>query len=250
MADPDDDSEDSGVSDVAALWSDYKSTGSHDLRNQLVLQYSPLVKYVAGRVRSGLPPTVESNDLVSEGVIGLMDAIEKFDPGRGLQFQTYAVARIRGAIIDSLRAADWVPRTMRATMRDITRVQSALESSLGRTPTDKEVAAELKMSVAQLRTMYGSISSTGIGSLDELSLGDESTPRAEEPSDDGQLDSLLPAVRQLPERDQVIVALYYYEGLTLSEIGQVLQVSESRVSQLHTRATLALKAKVQAGALG
>lgn len=232
---------------VDRLWADFKESGSQELRNRLVLQYSPLVKYVAGRVRSGLPSSVESNDLVSEGVIGLMDAIDKFEPGRGLQFQTYAVSRIRGAIIDSLRAADWVPRAVRSTIRDITRVQTSLETELGRAPTDQEVAAALEVSVASLRKMYGSISSTGIASLDELGFGDEVAPRADEPADDHQLDALLPAVRELAERDQVIVALYYYEGLTLSEIGQVLGVSESRVSQLHTRATLALRGKVQAG---
>src|SRR5919106_3149551 len=125
-----------GEHGVAELWQAYKATRDPELRNRLVLQYSPLVKFVAGRVRTGLPQSVDSADLVSEGVLGLMDAIEKFEPGRGLQFQTYAVPRIRGAIIDGLRAADWVPRSVRTKVRDIERAQVQLESRFGRTPTD------------------------------------------------------------------------------------------------------------------
>jgi len=236
---------------VAELWAQYKATGDPELRNRLVVQHSPLVKYVVGRVRAGLPQNVDWNDLVSEGVVGLIDAIEKFDPERGLQFQTYAVPRIRGAIIDSLRASDWVPRSVRSKLREIEQAQTALENSLGRSPEDDEIAAELGISLTELQEIYSKAAYTSVASLDEIGMAAEdigpSTPGLDEVDDDMK-QALLQVVRQLPERDQVIICLYYYEGLTLSEIGQVLRVSESRVSQLHTRAALALRGKL-AGAI-
>jgi RNA polymerase sigma factor for flagellar operon FliA len=235
---------------VATLWADYKRTGDPTLRNQLVMQYAPLVKYVAGRVRSGLPQTVEQADLVSEGVIGLMDAIEKFQPDRGLQFQTYAVPRIRGAIIDGLRAADWVPRSVRDKIRDIERAQVTLEARLGRTPTDQELAAELGVSVTSLRETYGKVSYTSLASIDEIGVVEDIAPMSTATviEEDEVHEGLMLAISELPERDRVILALYYFEGLTLAEIGQVLGVTESRVSQLHTRATLALRSKLLVGA--
>ena len=210
-----------------------------------MLQYSPLVKYVAGRVRSGLPSSVDQNDLVSDGVIGLMDAIDKFDPDRGLQFQTYAVSRIRGAIVDGLRASDWVPRSVREKVRDIDAAQVRLEAELGRPPTDREVAAELGLSVKELRKVYSQTAHTSVISFENVL--DEETPRATG-GVPGETDDLPPgflaAVRELAERDQVVVALYYWERLTLAEIGQVLGVTESRVSQLHSRATMSLRRKL------
>lgn len=230
---------------VDELWQRYKATGDLELRNRLVVQYSPLVKYVAGRVRSGLPQSVEQADLISEGVIGLIDAIDKFEPERGLQFQTYAVPRIRGSMVDSLRASDWVPRSLREKKRDIERAQAALETRLGRTPSDREVADELTISVGALRETYRKVSYTNVASIDELGVGDELLPLAADGTSDADLGpELLEAVSQLSERDQVIVALYYFEGLTLAEIGQVLGVTESRVSQLHTKVTMTLKTKL------
>lgn len=236
---------------VAELWTQYKATGDVELRNRLVVQHAPLVKYVVGRVRAGLPQNVDWNDLVSEGVVGLIDAIDKFDPGRGLQFQTYAVPRIRGAIIDSLRASDWVPRSVRSKLREIEQAQTALENALGRSPEDHEVAAELGISLTELQEIYSKAAYTSVASLDEIGMAGEdvgpATPGLEDVDDDMK-QMLVHVVRQLPERDQVIISLYYYEGLTLSEIGQVLRVSESRVSQLHTRAALALRGKLQSAA--
>lgn len=237
-----------GQHDVDQLWRDYKGTGERHLRDRLVLQYSPLVKYVAGRVRSGLPPNVDGADLTSEGLIGLIDAIDRFEPERGLQFQTYAVPRIRGAILDSLRAADWVPRTVRAQVRAVEKAQATLAGRLGRAPTDAELAAELGVSRGELRKIYGSISYTGVASLEEIGVPDDFAPLSTDDMDDEMREALVPSIRQLPERDQVIIALYYFEGLTLSEIGQVLGVTESRVSQLHTRATLALRRSLLASA--
>jgi len=212
-----------------------------------VLHYAPLVKYVAGRVRSGLPPSTEMSDLVSDGVIGLMDAIDKFDLNRGLQFQTYAVPRIRGAIIDGLRSSDWVPRSVRENIRAINAALAVLEARHGRVPKDREVAAELGVSVRELREMYSRTSYVNVLSIEATGPGDATTPHAvgELPgADDGVPEGFLEALGELPERDQIVVALYYWEHLTLAEIGQVLEVSESRVSQLHSRATLVLRHKL------
>ncbi|MET1036855.1 MAG: FliA/WhiG family RNA polymerase sigma factor [Aeromicrobium sp.] len=227
------------------LWLSFKQTGDAGARERLIVQYAPLVKYVAGRVRAGLPPQVEQADLISDGVIGLMDAIDKFEPQRGLQFQTYAVRRIRGAIIDGLRRSDWVPRSVRDKFREIDAAQVALERRLGRTPEDTEVAAELSISVAELRSVYGKISYTHVGSIDEMGSAYENASAqglsflADHDRDDPP--EFLRVVHQLPERDRVIVALYYWERFTLAEIGMVLGISESRVSQLHTRAMLTLR---------
>jgi RNA polymerase sigma factor for flagellar operon FliA len=236
---------------VEHLWQAYKQHGDKDARDRLILQYSPLVKYVAGRVRSGLPSSVDQNDLISDGVIGLMDAIEKFEPERGLQFQTYAVPRIRGAMVDGLRASDWVPRSVREKIRDIDSAQARLERELGRAPNDSEVAAALGVSVKELRTTYSKVSYTNVASIDEMGFGDDaSTPAT--PATFSDMDDIpegfLGAVHELAERDRVVVALYYWEGLTLAEIGQVLGVTESRISQLHSRATMTLRRKLAAAA--
>lgn len=230
---------------VDRLWQRFKQTGDLDARERLIVHYAPLVKYVAGRVRAGLPPQVDQGDLISDGIIGLMDAIDKFDPSRGLQFQTYAARRLRGAIIDGLRRSDWVPRSVRDKLREIDTAQVALERRLGRTPTDKEVAAELSISTAELRSAYGVVSYTHVRSIDELGAAYENYPQgttflADHDVDD-RTDDFLHNVHGLPDRDRVIVALYYWERFTLAEIGQVLGVSESRVSQLHTRAMLTLR---------
>jgi RNA polymerase sigma factor for flagellar operon FliA len=232
--------------DVDALWRRFKHDGDRDARDRLIVHYSPLVKFVAGRVRSGLPPAVEQADLVSDGVIGLMDALDKFDPGRGLQFQTYAVSRIRGAIVDGLRASDWVPRSVREKIRDIDAAQAKLEKQLGRAPKDPEVAAELGLTVAELRKVYSQTAHTSVVSF-ETNLDEDHAPRASTDlpgADDDIPPGFLAAVRELPQRDQIVVALYYWERLTLAEIGQVLGVTESRVSQLHSRATMTLRRRL------
>lgn len=232
---------------VAQLWADYRDTRDEDLRNRLVVQYSPLVKFVAGRVRSGLPSSVDQSDLISDGVFGLMDAIERFEPERGLQFQTFAVPRIRGAIIDGLRAMDWVPRSVRSQVREVTHAQAALEARLGRSADDAEVAKEVGMSPRELRELYSKVSFTSVASFDETHLSDDLAGGALEATEDEDTRRVLrTAIAGLRERDQVILALYYFEQLTLGEIGTVLGVTESRVSQLHTRATLALRGHLAA----
>jgi RNA polymerase sigma factor FliA len=243
------------------LWRRYKADGSDKAREQLVVAYSPLVKYVAGRMSSGLPAHVEEADLISYGLIGLINAIERFDPDREIKFETYAITRIKGAIIDELRALDWVPRSVRARAREIERVHGKLEHRLHRAPTDEEMALELGMSVDEFQEALVKISTSTVVALDELwatsdasgdqvslldTLRDPDAPDPQQLLDASELkDRLADAISALPEREKLVIALYYYENLTLREIGEVLGVTESRISQLHTKAVLRLKSRLQ-----
>jgi RNA polymerase sigma factor FliA len=230
--------------DLDQIWRDYRASDDPALRNRLVLQYSPLVKYVAGRLRTRMPESVEQDDLVSDGVLGLMDAIERFEPARGLSFQTFAVPRIRGAIIDGMRAMDIVPRSVRDKLRLVNRAQASLEERLGRVPEDVEVAREVGIPVQQLRDLSRKASSTH-ANLDDFDLADELSSAADHRVEQGDVRaSLMQVVDQLGERDRIVIALYYFEGLTLAEIGQVLGVTESRVSQVHRRATTVLRQRL------
>lgn len=230
--------------DVAHVWKEFQDTRDAALRNRLVMQYAPLVKYVAGRLRSRLPENVDADDLVSDGVLGLMDAIERFEPDRGLSFQTFAVPRIRGAIIDGMRAMDFVPRSVRDKLRSIQRAQIALEEKLGRPPFGDEIAAETGIPVHQLRDLAKQ-SSSAHANLDDFDLADELSSAAEHLVEEGDVSaSLMRVVDELSERDRIIIALYYFEGLTLAEIGQVLGVTESRISQVHRRVTLTLRERL------
>ncbi len=247
--------------DLIALWAAYKEDGDQDAREHLILNYSPLVKYVAGRLSANLPPTVENSDLISYGVFGLIDALEKFDPGRGIKFETYAIARIKGAIIDELRALDWVPRSVRAHAREIERAYIALENRFKRVPRDAEVAKEMGVSTKELNDIFTKLSYTSVVSFEELwSSGSDRDDRtsligsiqdetAEDPVttfESSEIKSILAsAIERLPDREKTVIALYYYEGLTLKEIGEVLGVTESRVSQLHTKAVLRMRARLR-----
>jgi len=250
--------------DTAALWRRYRETRDQGIRDRLILGYSPLVKYVAGRLGSGLPAHVDEQDLVSYGLLGLIGAIERFDPNRDVKFETYAIARIRGAIIDELRALDWVPRSVRSRARDIERAISELEGKLGRAPTDEEIAQRLGLSGDELEDSLAEISRSSIAALDELwtvsgSGGDQvslidTIEDTAAPDPQGALsatemrEAIADAIARLPEREKLVVTLYYYEELTLREIGEVLGVTESRVSQLHTKAVLRLKARLAGSA--
>jgi RNA polymerase sigma factor for flagellar operon FliA len=242
---------------IERLWAEYKQSGVRDARDRLILHYSPLVKFVAGRVGVGLPQSVDQADLVSYGVFGLIDAIEKFEPERGFKFETYAIARIRGAIIDELRSYDWVPRSVRAKARSIERAYSKLENELRRTPTDKELAEELGLSEDELSQTLSQISFVGVIALDEAitgdrgdgsTLGDTIADRAGDPLEAYELEEmkhiLADAINRMPERERLVLTLYYYEGLTLAEIGDVLGVTESRVCQIHTKAILQLRSRM------
>ncbi len=227
-----------------------------------MVAYSPLVKYVAGRMSSGLPAHVEEADLISYGLGGLISAIQRFDLAREIKFETYAIPRIRGAIIDELRSMDWVPRSVRARAREFERTNMKLEARLQRAPTDEEMATELEISVEDFQDALLQISNSTIVALDELwtvsdstgdqvslldTLPDRGAPDPQALVDQGELrDRIADAIAALPEREKLVVALYYYENLTLREIGEVLGVTESRVSQLHTKAVLRLRSKLQA----
>jgi RNA polymerase sigma factor FliA len=245
---------------IAELWAEYKKTGEERLRERLILHYSPLVKYVAGRVGVGLPPNIEQADLVSYGIFGLIDAIEKFDLERAIKFETYAISRIKGAIIDELRAIDWIPRSVRYKAREVEKAYAALEGRLHRTPTEAEVAAELGIALEDLHTIFSQVSFVNVVALDELlSAGGEKgdklslvdtleDTKAEDPVQAFESEEtkylLARAINTLPEREKIVVTLYYYEGLTLAEIGQVLGVTESRICQMHTKAVLQLRGKL------
>lgn len=246
-------------STIEALWRQFAHSPNQHVRDRLVLHYAPLVKYVAGRVGTGLPTHIDVADLIQSGIFGLVDAIEKFDPGRGLRFETYAMQRIRGAILDDLRSQDWVPRVVRSRAREIERAHERLGARLRRTPTDSEVAAELGISLRDLRDLYGQLRLTSVLALDDLmgpnkdnSMGspadtlpdDDAVDPAAVLVDQDNRKQLAEAIAQLNERDRIVVSLYYFENLTLAEIGKVLGVTESRVSQLHTRAVLRLRAKL------
>jgi RNA polymerase sigma factor FliA len=250
------------VDDTQGLWLEFsKDKKNKALRDRLILTYAPLVKYVAGRLGSGLPAHVEEGDLVSYGLLGLIGAIERYDPGRDIKFETYAIARIKGAIIDELRALDWVPRSVRARARHIERAMAELEARLHRAPTDQEIASKLGIEVEELEDSLTEISRSSIAALDELwtisSTGGDTVslidtiedPNADDPSkalDRLQVKAALgEAIQRLPERERLVISLYYYEELTLREIGEVLGVTESRVSQLHTKAILRLKVRLQ-----
>jgi len=245
--------------DVSALWATFKDTGDQQARESLILNYSPLVKYVAGRLSSSLPQTVDTADLISYGIFGLIDAIEKFDLDRGIKFETYAIARIKGAIIDELRSMDWVPRSVRSKAREVEQAYVALETRLKRAPEDAEVAEEMGIGVQELHDIFSKLAYTSVVSFEELWVGGDRDERqnvmgsirddgAEDPvaifESEEIKDILASAIERLPERERIVIALYYYEGLTLKEIGQVLGVTESRVSQLHTKAVLRLRARL------
>ena len=243
------------------LWRRYKDERDEKARERLVLAYAPLVKYVAGRMSSGLPSHVEEADLISYGLLGLISAIERFEPEREIKFETFAITRIKGSIIDELRSLDWVPRSVRAKAREIEAAQTKLEHELGRGPTDEEVATKLEMSLEDFQESLLQISNSTVVALDELwtvsdASGDQVSlldtmkdPNAVDPAKElgvSELkDRLAHAISRLPEREKLVIALYYYENLTLREIGEVLGVTESRVSQLHTKAVLRLKARLQ-----
>jgi RNA polymerase sigma factor for flagellar operon FliA len=241
--------------ELDALWQSYKATADERAREGLILHYSPLVKFVAGRVGSGLPKNVDHSDLVSFGTFGLIDAVDKFEPERGFKFETYAVNRIKGAILDELRALDWVPRSVRARAREIQRTMAELEHKLQRTPTEEEVAEQMEVSVSTLRDHLGEIANLGFVALDELlnPTERESGSMTEVIADKDAVDPsgsfekeetrymLADSINRLPDRERLVLTLYYYEGLTLAEIGGVLNVTESRICQIHTKAVMSLR---------
>ena len=253
--------------ELRELWRSYKSDGDERARERLVVAYSPLVKFIAGRMASGLPSHVDEGDLVSYGLLGLIGAIERFDLEREIKFETFAVARIKGAIIDELRSLDWVPRSVRSRAREVERAHGALEAKFGRAPTDEEMAGKMEMTVEEFQDALLQIANSSVLALDDLwtfadpdggggqisVLDTIQDPNALDPESEAHTaelkDRLADAIESLPERERLVIALYYYENLTLREIGEVLGVTESRVSQLHTKSVLALRSRFQSSPL-
>jgi len=245
---------------IRVTWREFKRTGDRSLRERLILHYAPLATAVASRLGMRLPSSVEQADLVSYGMFGLIDAIEKYELGRAVKFETYASSRIRGAIIDELRAIDWIPRSVRTKARAVDRAYADLEGELRRTPSEAEVAQRLEVGVGELRTVFAQLSTVNVAALDEmLGAGADRTDkvslldtledhRAPDPAGSFEAQEtkflLARAIEQLGEREKIVLVLYYYEGMTLAEIGRVLGVTESRISQMHTAAMLRLRAKL------
>lgn len=248
-----------------ALWRSYRKSKDPAIRDRLVRQYLPLVKYVAGKLAVGMPQNVEFDDLVSYGVFGLFDAIEKFDPNKHVKFKTYAVTRIRGAVFDQLRQLDWVPRSVRQKTRELEDVVRRLESHLGRSASDQEIAKELGVSLKEFEHLILKISGTTVMSLndvwysgeenDRMSIGDSiESPHSRDPDSIVEKQEIkrviVEAINELPDKEKKVLVLYYYEDLTLKEIGAVLGVTESRVSQLHTKAILRLRGRLTSAKRG
>src|SRR5919106_538738 len=261
IPEPDEQQLGDGLDPVQEAWQEYKASGSATARDALILHYSPLVKYVAGRVAVGLPANIDQADLMSYGIFGLIDAIDKSDRGRNIKFETYAISRIRGAIIDELRAIDWVPRSVRFKAREVEKAYASLENKLKRPPSDAEIADEMDVSIEELNHIYTQLSTVSLIALDELTsvegdkgdkmslletLEDTKTAGPMESFESVEMKEILSeAVNRLPEREKKVITFYYFVGLTLAEIGQVLGVTESRVCQIHTKAVLALRTKIR-----
>lgn len=238
-----------------ALWEEYAQTRSSKVREQLIIEYAGLVKIVAGRMGMYLGYTVEYDDLVGYGIFGLIDAIDKYELTKGVKFETYASLRIRGAILDQIRKMDWIPRTIRQKQKKLETAMQDLEKRLGRVASNEELAAELEISVSELEELINQTTLTNLVSLDEyLEQGSEvrveagNQPRFEQPEqvmERQELKKILAeAIDTLTEKEQRVIAFYYFEELTLKEISKILDVSESRVSQLHTKALKKMKERL------
>jgi len=230
-------------------------------REEVIKRYSPMIKYVANRIAMRLPPHIEVDDLISVGVLGLMDAISKYDSSRGAKFKTYAEFRVRGAILDELRAMDWVPRSIRQKASNVDKVVQALQAKLSRSPEDEEVAKEMGITLDQFHDTLNETKSIPIFSLEDLGIAKESGEQQSlldclagkadaDPQTQIRLielkEIIAKAIDALPEKERLMVSLYYYEELTMKEIGAVLEITESRVSQIHSKAVYRLRTKLKA----
>lgn len=244
--------------DEKQLWLEYKRSGNLKIREQLVVKYIPLVKYVVGKMITNLPKNVEYEDLVEYGIIGLLDAVEKFDVNKEITFKTYAVTRVRGSIYDELRSQDWVPRSVRKMVKDVERAYVELEAVLKRVPTEEELAKHLDLPLKKLEELYAKVDLGNMSSLDDVVYdGNDSTTTVANVVEDKKVVSaqtslereelrtaLIERLEELNENERLVITLYYYEKLTLKEIGKVLEISESRVSQIHSKAILKLRSKL------
>jgi RNA polymerase sigma factor for flagellar operon FliA len=245
--------------DEQILWVDYKKTKEPKLREYFIKKYAPLVKYVAGKVAVGMPHNVEFDDLVSYGTFGLLDAIEKYDPSKEVKFKTYAMTRVRGGIFDELRNVDWIPRSIRQKAKQVEKIILELENRMGRTAEDEEIAQELDIDLEEFHELMSKISGTSLISLNDVWHGNDEneemvfvdtleSPEALNPDTIVEREEIknmiVECIKKLPDREKKVIVLYYYEDLTLKEIGEVLEVTESRVSQLHTKAIMRLRGRL------
>lgn len=247
--------------ELQKLWKEFKQEGKESARQKLIIYYSPLAKYVAGRIAANLPKSIDIQDLIQHGIIGLMDAIEKFDPSRDIKFETYAITRIKGAIIDSLRSLDWMPRTLRFKVKEIDKVYAELEARLNRPPTEEEIAETMGITLEELQQLMAEARFSSVVALEETlstsegsqddqnlyySLADRSAIDPSEAIEKKEIKELLiKAIQSLPEKERKVIILYYYSGMTLKEIGELLGVTESRVSQLHSKAVSRLRSMLK-----
>jgi len=233
---------------------------SHENRDEVIREYGPMIKYVANRIAMRLPPHIEVDDLISVGVLGLIDAIKKYDPGRGAKFKTYAEFRVRGAILDELRSMDWVPRSVRQKAASLDSVVQKMQSKLGRPPEDDEIAAEMGMNMDDYFNVLNETRSMPVLSLEDLGIAKDTGEQqslldclAGKGDNDPQTqlrltelkEIIAKAIDQLPEKERFMISLYYYEELTMREIGEVLSITESRVSQIHSKAVFRLRTKLK-----
>jgi len=244
--------------DLMQLWQRFKEEDDQNAREELVIHYSYLVKYMANRMAINLPPSVEVDELISYGIEGLIEAADKFDYQRKIKFETYAIARIKGAMIDGLRAMDWVPVSVRQKSKELEKAYNRIETRLGRNATDQEVAEELGITLAQFQMLLRDVSLATILYLEDFLPGEDGTSRRimdliEDEQADNALNMaefmdtkrvLAEAISRLPEKEKLVLELYYYEGLNLKEIGAVMGLSESRISQLHSKAILRLRGRL------
>lgn len=239
--------------DIREIWAQYKKTGDDALRNRLIEHYLHIVRYIAERIRTKLPEEVELDDLMSAGIFGLMDAIENFDLDRGVKFETYCAPRIRGAILDELRAMDWVPRLVRARAHRLEAAVKELEAELGRSPSDEEIARRMRMSMEEFERLARDASAVGVVSLSRKWYETDSNrdvreidviedKRGPDPIRETQRKDLKELItRGLSRAERLIIILYYFEEMTMKEIGMTLDLSESRVSQMHTSVLMRLR---------
>lgn len=247
--------------DIQALWARYRAKACPTARQELIAAYAPLAKQVVDSLRPRGSASVDYEDMIGAALIGLIDAIDRFDPQRGVQFQTYATWRVRGAVLDMLRSMDWVPRSIRHKEADLQQAYERLENELGRAATDEEVAQALGMTADEFARSLEQVAPLAVLSLDEtlsrgqegesLTLGDTlADTRTAGPEDHAErremLRLLAEAIDSLPEQERIVITLYYYEGPTLKQIGKVLSVTESRACQVHSKAILRLQAKMRA----
>jgi len=233
------------IDETMKLWLAYQQNRNIHIREQLIERYLSLVKLVAGRMAISLPPYVDKDDLISNGFFGLLDAIEKYDPVRGIKFETYAVIRIRGSMLDAIREQDWVPTSIRQKAKQYEQTVSKLENQLGRSATDEEIAEALGITNSELYILLTQLNTSTMIPLEEFIKSETSSNHILNPSDHIEVEevkqALAKAIDKLPDKEKLVVALYYYDGLTLKEISLILKLSEARISQLHTKSIFRLR---------